>query len=163
VKEINNSEEDVSICKIDSHYLKEKIFKLSETNKDIKRPYLYLKLYDSAKGLFLIPFESKLSGKNPIAEFRLPTEGKPDAGLNFEKVIIIPKEDYRYIKENSLREAPMPRKQTRILRNPKELKKLYDKFSRYIRRYKIALKKGREYKEHIFRYSTLHNYKHLFQ
>ena len=123
-------------------------------NKKSGRLYLYLSI--KYKNLyFLIPFESKLFLGNTKGIYLLPTVKKPDAGINFEKVINIKNTTYR----NQQEEVQIPRRQTNKIKQ--EIKKIEKKFEKYVDNFIKACQKNREKKEAEYRYSTLHYYKPL--
>lgn len=143
-----------TICLLDKEFYKKTYIK--EMNKKSGRLYLYLSI--KYKNLyFLIPFESKLFLGNPKGIYLLPTVKKPDAGINFEKVIIL--KDTTYIIQLQQKKVHIPRRQTNKIKQ--EIKKIEKKFEEYVDNFIKACQKNREKKEAEYRYSTLHYYKPL--
>ena len=128
---------------------------IPEANEKEHRIHLYLPL-NFNNLYFLIPFESNLFLKNSVAHYRLPTCDRPNAGLNFEKVIILEENELGYINFTDIR---IPRKQLeKIEEGISEIEK---KFERYLNNFIKACQKKRERREFKYRYSTLHYYKEL--
>lgn len=147
---MNNGE----ICLIQESFYKNNSIK--EMNSKNSRLYLYLKI--KYKNLyFLIPFESELFLKNQKAIYPLPTKHKPNAGINFEKVIIF--ETNQLIQP--IKNPKIPKSQKKIIQNNNELNNITKKFERYINNFIKACNKNRETKEFEYKFSTLHHFKEL--
>lgn len=151
---------DFDICFVKKEFfeLMEKKFgkeEVSEINTKESRRYLCL-LININNNMVLIPFESEVPQveallKNSI--YKLPSETRPKAGLNFEKLLII--NDYSYL--SVLSNPKIANSQKKEIENNKEAIK--EKLVKYIDNYIKACNKNREKREFIFKFSTLHLFK----
>jgi len=138
------------ICKIKNEYLS----KINEENLEanIKSNRLYMYLTVKYKDLiFLVPFESDLFQKNQPAIYPLPTEKKPNAGLNFEKTLIL--DDESQIEKIEFEDLKIPRSQKNKIVD--DLEEINEKFNRYIENFIKTCAKNRENREFAYRFSTL--------
>lgn len=150
----------IELCLLEPSYFQENIVDVVlEANQKSNRIYVYFTVIYKNKWYFLIPFESKLYSKNSSAQFLLPTKEKPKAGLNFEKVLMIPVENQDAIQIIHRQAWRIPRAQSRVLQSEREVNKILRKFERYIENFVKACEKKREHRDHKYRYSTLHHYK----
>lgn len=146
------------ICIIEPSFIDKHPSLKKEANSKENRIYLGIKIKINDNNYF-IPFETKLF-KHPrlvgVSQYPVPSNKRPNAGLNFEKCLVI--NDSKYIKKEILiTEAKMSNKQKSILKNNE--KDITNKFNLYIKKYITACKKNREKREFIFKYSTLHEFK----
>jgi len=128
---------------------------ISEINTKESRIYLCL-LININNNTVLIPFESEVPQIEALLKnslYKLPSTTRPEAGLNFEKLLIINDHSYLDI-------IPSPRianSQKKEIENNKEAIK--EKLEKYIENYIKACNKQREKKVFIFKFSTLHLFK----
>lgn len=126
-----------------------------EMNTKQNRMYMYLKI--NYKNLtFLIPLETNVFSRQQSAFYPLPTQSRPNAGLNFRKALISeqPSKDIKTI------EIPLiPRTQLDNLTQSTD--KIERNFTRYIENFIQACNKNREHLEKEFKFSTLHFYKNI--
>ena len=129
-----------------------------EANTQSNRIYLGLNFHIHGKN-FVIPFESNLYKSvqlEKISQYPLPISSRPNAGINFEKCLII--NDVEDIKEIiPLDESKIANEQKNEIKN-NELD-IITRFNYYINNFIKSCNKGREKKEFIFKYSTLHFFK----
>ena len=146
---------DFKICTIKNSFIENYPNLKKEANSKESRIYLGIKITIDNNNCF-VPFETKLH-KHPlldnISQYPVPSNTRPDAGLNFEKCLII--NNSEYIKEIiSIEQAKIANTQKNTLLNNKV--DIVTKFNLYIKKYIKACKKNREKRDFIFRYSTLH-------
>lgn len=147
--------ENNSYCLLHKSFYENEAMEIPEISNKENRVYLYINIY--YKGLYyLIPFYSKI--KNPPAgHYLIPSETRPNAGLNFEKVIIL--KDNKHIIELENPQMATTQKQ----RVEDRSQAIENKFKTYINTFirkcnneKIDINEDKNY-----RYSTLHHYKDL--
>jgi len=100
-----------------------------------------------------IPLETKLKENELLArksQWPLPSSTRPDAGLNFEKCLII--NDLRHL--NLIHNPQIANSQKRGIDNNK--KSIRARLNRYIENYIKAYNKDRHLKDYIFKFTTLH-------
>jgi len=149
---------DFKICIIDNSLFVDYPDLKKEANSKATRIYLGVTIKINNNNYF-IPFESKLH-KAPslvnVAQYAIPSNTRPNGGLNFEKALII--NESKYIKETTtIQQSIIANSQKNILLNSQ--KDITTQFESYIKKYIKACKKGREKKEFIFKFSTLHHFK----
>lgn len=100
-----------------------------------------------------VPFESHLRDNKElrrVSQWPLPSATRPDAGLNFEKCLILSDEKYLDWIEN----PKIASSQMRQIEQGKNA--IRAKLTRYINNYISAVRKGRHMIEFVYRYTTLH-------
>ena len=115
--------------------------------KQQQRAYLFL-TFTYNNNNFFIPFRSNI--KN--CSFPLPTTNRPNAGLDYRKMLII--NNLNYIVPT--KHPNIPNSQLHKINNNKHLIK--QQVINYINGYIKAFKKNRHTLDSRFIYSTLHNY-----
>lgn len=146
--------ESGDVCKIkDSFYLTS-----SNTERNQKNSRIYMYLAIEYKDLFcLVPFETELFQGNTKGIYPIPSSKKKNAGLNFEKTIILQNQDL--IEKIEIEDLRFPRSQKQKIIDDKI--KIENQFNQYIEKYIKVCKKNRETREYAYRYTTLHEYKEL--
>jgi len=155
-----NESKDFDICFVKKDFfelMKEKFGdeKISEINTKESRMYLCL-LININNNTILIPFESEVPQIEALLKnslYKLPSETRPNAGLNFEKLLII--NDYSYF--TIISNPKIANSQKREIENNTDA--IREKLEKYISNYIKACSKNREKREFIFKYSTLHLFK----
>ncbi len=151
---------DFDICIIKKEFFsfienKNGLDKTSEINTKESRIYLCL-LMNINNNTFLIPFESEVPQTEALLQnslYALPSETRPKAGLNFEKLLII--NDHSYL--NIIPNPQIANSQKKEIENNQQAIK--NKLEKYVSKYIKACNKKREHREYIFRFSTLHLFK----
>lgn len=102
----------------------------------------------------LVPFRTHIPNIEKIGRvaYKLPSSKRPNAGLDYRKVLIV--NDDRYISHQEC--IRLPKSQTSVIKN--NYVKIESEVIKYIEGYIKSAKKGREYKDKKYKYSTLHNF-----
>lgn len=123
------------------------------STKQSNRKYIFLE-FKYKKNNLLVPLRSEMPDISKLGQvaYRVPSEYKPNAGLDYRKILIVNDETYiekpKYIK--------IPKSQIRIIeKNYNDIEK---QVISYVNGYVKAVKKNRHLKDKKFCYSTLHNY-----
>lgn len=126
------------------------------TKKQSERDYLFLSVKYLGNNL-LIPLRSNISSLkgNYKLGYPVPSLSRPNAGLDYRKMLIINDASYYEI-PTSQRIAKSQMKT--ILNNYDKIEKAAIK---YTEGYTKSVFKGREYKDFAYKFSTLHNYHDL--
>lgn len=127
----------------------------AEGNKKEMRLYLGIRIKLDDNNYF-IPFESKLFDHPALkdtSQYSLPSSTRPNAGLNFEKCLII--NDLSYIE--ILAEPGLAHSQYKKLVEEQDL--IIERLEIYIQKFIKACEKKREKREFMFKFSTLHEFK----
>lgn len=150
---MNAQDVDFKVFLIKPKYFTDHSQLIKEGNTKEKRMYLGI-IINIGENYCFIPFESKLAN-NPrldCAQWRLPSTTRPEAGLNFEKCLII--NDLSYVE--CLENPKLANSQKGgIQENKSEIK---NKLNLYLQKYVTAFQKGRHKKDFIFKYTTLSCY-----
>lgn len=153
--------------KVEYAFVKEAFFQQQFTDSDQLLDYTKKKKDQEARtyvcikiefedNTFLIPLRTDLGNivNNPLFNgvyFKVPSEPRPNAGLDFRKIIVINDESLYEIED-----AKIAYSQKTIMRdNLEEIKTLAQN---YITGFKKALKKGRNKRDPLYRFSALNNF-----
>lgn len=121
--------------------------------KQSNRKYIFLEFKYKENNL-LIPLRSEMPNISKLGQvgYKVPSEYKPNAGLDYRKILIINDENYieepKYIK--------IPKSQVRIIEANYNI--IEKQVIAYVEGYIKAVKKNRHLKDKKFCYSTLHNF-----
>lgn len=122
-----------------------------DLTKQTQRQYLYIN-FQYKNNNILIPLRKNLPGVNSKLYYPVPSETKPNAGLDYRKILIINNSTYIEIPT----EQKLTQAQSKIIINN------YDTIEKavinYIDGYIKAANKNREYLEYDYKFSTLHNF-----
>lgn len=121
--------------------------------KQTKRKYLYLNIQYKNNNIF-IPFRNQLPSNKRIGEigYSVPSNEKPNAGLDFRKILIINQDCY--IEYTNY--PKIPKLQQQIIEN--NYRTIENKVIQYIQGYVKAALKKRERRDKKYIFSTLHNF-----
>lgn len=152
--------EEVKLCKIKKEFFdtlnvnKEgKLFK--EINTKNNRMYLCLMMKLDGNQV-LIPLETNLHKAPALLAnslYELPSNTRPNAGLNLEKLLIVNDNKYLEIIDH----PEISHKQMQKMK--KDIELINKKTERYIHKYKKACERNKENEVFIFKFSTLHLFK----
>jgi len=143
---------DFKIFKINSLYFRDQPAIAAEADLKSDRVYLGVVIAIGGNNCF-VPFETKLKDNALLrrySQWPVPSSTRPEAGLNFEKCLIINNFEYLTLIENPQIANSQKRE---INKNKASIKA---KLNRYITNYINAYNKDRHLKEFIFKFTTLH-------
>lgn len=121
--------------------------------KQSNRKYIFLEFKYKENNL-LVPLRSEMPDISKLGQvgYKVPSEYKPNAGLDYRKILIINDENYieepKYIK--------IPKSQVRIIETNYNI--IEKQVIAYVDGYIKTVKKNRHLKDKKFCYSTLHNF-----
>lgn len=121
--------------------------------KQSNRKYIFLEVKYKENNL-LVPLRSEMPDISKLGQvgYKVPSEYKPNAGLDYRKILIINDESYieepKYIK--------IPKSQVRIIDSNYNI--IEKQVISYVDGYIKTVKKSRHLKDKKFCYSTLHNF-----
>lgn len=121
--------------------------------KQSNRKYIFLEFKYKENNL-LVPLRSEMPDISKLGQvgYKVPSEYKPNAGLDYRKILII--NDDNYIEEPKY--IKIPKSQVRIIEaNYNTIEK---QVIAYVDGYIRTVKKNRHLKDKKFCYSTLHNF-----
>jgi hypothetical protein len=122
-----------------------------DKEKQLRRKYMFRNIQYNENNIF-IPLRSEINLNYGNIGYPIPSENKPNAGLDFRKMLII--NDLEYIefpKHNKI-----PNSQEKIIIN--NYKTIENNVINYIKKYVKSAIKNREKIDSLFKFSTLHNY-----
>lgn len=150
---------ELKLCYIKDAFFEEhqslvKILDPGKLHKQSRRTHLCVEI-DIDNNKYYIPLRNNL-GK-PIRKYgrighAIPSQKRPNAGLDYRYALVI--NDERYIE--SPEEQRIPNSQYRIIKN--DYKQIKHEFETYVRGFKKAVKKKRVQKEPLYRESSLINF-----
>lgn len=121
--------------------------------KQSERSYAFIKIKYNDNNIF-VPLRSNINTNTPYGKigFPIPSNKRPNAGLDFRKILII--NDLSYIEYQS--DPKIPASQQSIINNN------YDKIEamviHYIKGYVKSALKNRQFRDKLYIFSTLHNF-----
>lgn len=121
--------------------------------KQSQRKYIFLG-FKYENNTILVPLRTNMSDILKIGQigYKVPSEEKPNAGLDYRKMLIV--NDSTYIEDPEY--LKIPTSQIRIINANYDTIK--NQIIAYLNGYKKSAKKGRHLKDKKFKYSTLHNF-----
>lgn len=121
--------------------------------KQANRKYIFLEFKYRGNNL-LVPLRSVIPDISKLGQvgYRVSTEGKPNAGLDYRKVLIV--NDESYIEEQEY--IKIPKSQLKIIE--KNYSSIEKQVIAYVDGYIKSVKKNRHLQDRKFCYSTLHNF-----
>ncbi|MCT4565661.1 MAG: hypothetical protein N4A68_15295 [Maledivibacter sp.] len=124
-----------------------------DTDKQIKRNYMFLNIKYKNNNIF-VPLRSQTisNGKYGVIGYPVPTKEKPNAGLDFRKILIVNELSYIEFPQN----PKIPNAQRKILEQ--NYKSIENMIIQYINGYIKSVLKQREKRNKKYRFSTLHNF-----
>ena len=127
---------------------------INEAMKKPNRPYLEGTLVADSDNTYFVPFRSHINETfaraNPDAVVHLPTLGKPHAGLDISKTIVVNNNiDFHVNRSGIATDQYMELKHKRP--------ELINKLGHYVEGYKQAIRKGEKLPT-AYRYTTLKNF-----
>lgn len=121
-----------------------------DKQKQTSRHYLYISVKYKGNNI-LVPLRRNV-GKNRKMFYPVPSQTRPNAGLDYRKILIVNKPEY----------IEIPSVQRLAESQRKLISDNYDKIERavikYIDGYIKSANKNREYKDYEYIFSTLHNF-----
>ncbi|MEG1482935.1 MAG: pentapeptide repeat-containing protein [Cetobacterium sp.] len=144
-------------------YIKEEFFKEhfwfiemldpKDIKKQTQRGYLFLNIKYESNNIF-IPLRSNLPNIRVLGEvgYPIPSKSKPNAGLDYRKLLIINTENYI----SNPKYCSIPGSQKKIIISDYE--KIKKQLVKYISGYVKSVSKGRQNIDKKYCYSTLHNF-----
>ncbi|MCT4593648.1 MAG: hypothetical protein N4A57_05190 [Anaeromicrobium sp.] len=148
-------------CKV--VFIKEDFFKKNEhfveildpydTKKQAKRNYAFLNVKCQNNNIF-VPLRSKFNPNQGcgVIGYPVPTNNKPNAGLDFRKILIVNELSYIEFPSN----PKIPNMQQKIINE--KYKTIENMVIQYIKGYMKSALKKREKRDKKYRFSTLHNF-----
>lgn len=123
------------------------------TTKQSKRQYLFVEIKYKDNNI-LIPLRSHLPKNKHIGDigYPIPSSEKPNAGLDFRKIIIV--NDENYIENPKF--PKIPKSQQHIIQQ--NYLTIENKAIQYIKGYIKSSLKNRHRRDKKYRFSTLHNF-----
>ena len=150
---------DIKICFIKENYFTNhsyllKVLDPNDLQKQTRRSYLCVEI-ECQDNKFYIPLRTNLG--SDVRKFGrighyLPSEKRPNAGLDYRHALII--NDNNYIEEH--KEQIIPNAQYNKLKT--DYNKIQKEFAGYVNKYIKMVKKGRADKEPLFRDTSLVNF-----
>lgn len=121
--------------------------------KQTNRGYMFLNFTYENNEIF-IPLRSNLPDFSKFGKigFRVPSKSKPNAGLDYRKMLIINDKSYILFPQNGC----IPKSQITVINSNYE--KIKKEVINYISGYIKSVLKNRHKKDKKFMYSTLHNF-----
>lgn len=125
----------------------------TDVEKQARRMYMFLSVFIDNNNI-LIPLRSELPDitKLGLIGYHVPSEKRPNAGLDYRKMLII--NDNNYLSPIYNLEIPLSQKNI-ISENYQTILKQAEQ---YIKGYKKAVNKNRHMCDKKFKFSTLHNF-----
>ena len=124
---------------------------VANIKKQSNRMYLFLKIKIDENNI-LIPLRTNLPKLgNAVVGYHVPSKSKPNAGFDYRKMLIVD-DEYIIPVEN----LNIPNSQQKIILEKYEV--IETQVKKYIKNYKKAVEKNRQFKDRIFKFSTLHNF-----
>ncbi len=124
---------------------------VANIKKQSNRMYLFLKIKIDENNI-LIPLRTNLPKLgNAVVGYHVPSKSKPNAGFDYRKMLIVD-DEYIIPVEN----LNIPNSQQKIILEKYEV--IETQVKTYIKNYKKAVEKNRQFKDRIFKFSTLHNF-----
>lgn len=124
-----------------------------DREKQARRNYLFLSItYEN--NTLLVPLRTEMEAEKPfgIIGYSVPSSAKPNAGLDFRKILIV--NDSKYIEHSE--HCKIPASQQRIISEKySDIEKLV---INYVKGYVKSAIKGRERREKKYCFSTLQNF-----
>lgn len=119
--------------------------------KQTQRQYIYINVQYKNNNV-LVPLRKKLPGDNPKLYIPVPSESKPNAGLDYRKILIVNNSTYI---ENPT-EQKISNSQLNIITAKYDV--IEKAVTSYIDGYIKTANKNREHIEYDYKFSTLHNF-----
>jgi len=122
-------------------------------SKQSRRNYIFLE-FKYKDNILLIPLRTEIPDMRQIGQvgYRVPSEEKPNAGLDYRKMLIVNEDTYIEKPEY----CKIPASQVKIISlNYNTIK---NQVIAYVEGYIKSAKKGRHLRDKKYRYSTLHNF-----
>ena len=150
--------EDINVVFIREEYFNihscfEEMLDPTDRIKQSQRNHLFLNVKYEKNNL-LIPFRTEMPNFHAIGKvgYNVPSEEKPNAGLDYRKILIV--NDIKYLEMPEYCKIPMS--QQKIISSNYEIIK--KEVKNYIEGYIKSAKKERQYRDSKYRFSTLHNF-----
>lgn len=122
-----------------------------DIKKQTSRQYLYINVQYKGNTV-LVPLRRNLPGNNLKLYYPVPSETRPNAGLDYRKMLIV----------NDTNNIEVPTTQRLATSQVKIINDNYAKIEKavinYIDGYIKSANKNREHKDYAYSYSTLHNF-----
>lgn len=154
-------QDNIYICTISTKYFDDFPEVRAEALDKDKRYYLAINVKINDLN-FVIPFRSNLNKHRKLkkANYPLPTDKRPNRGLDFAKCLLIT--DPKYInKICRVKSSPLSSsEQNRLINKGNDI---INRFRIYFNSYLTSCAKGRENREPEFKFSTLHFYKDILK
>ncbi|MBQ5735930.1 MAG: hypothetical protein UH654_12405 [Lachnospiraceae bacterium] len=119
--------------------------------KQTSRQYLYICVHYKGNKV-LVPLRRNLPGNNPKLYYPVPSQSRPNAGLDYRKMLIV----------NDENNIEIPTEQRLATSQAKIINDNYSTIERavinYIKGYIKSANKNREHRDYDYSYSTLHNF-----
>lgn len=122
-----------------------------DLKKQTTRQYLYVNIKHKGNNI-LVPLRRNIPNHNPKLYYPVPSLTRPNAGLDYRKILIVNNEEYIEI-PSSQRLADS---QTKIINDNYET--IEKAVIKYIDGYIKSANKNREYRDYDYSFSTLHNF-----
>lgn len=123
----------------------------NDHEKQSKRQYVFLRM-QYKENTILLPLRSKLPELRGKVGFKVPSESRPDAGIDYRKMLFVNKEE----------DIEIPSEQRIANAQKKIIEENYlviqNEVIQYVDGYIRCKRKGREEKDYRYKFSTLHNF-----
>lgn len=124
-----------------------------DLEKQTQRKYVFLQFKHNGNNL-LVPLRSEIPNLSYIGQvgYMAPTEGRPNAGLDYRKILIV--NDIKYMETHTY--LKIPASQAKIINN--NFNSIKNQVIAYVDGYVKSANKNRHLRDKKFCFSTLHNF-----